>query len=62
MKRFWLGAPEHSGGQKQMLSIARAIIEPQRLLLSMNRPDLRQRSLPTWLAYFVISRQRVSPF
>jgi branched-chain amino acid transport system ATP-binding protein len=34
MKRFWLGrAGTLSGGQKQMLSIARAIIEPRRLLV-----------------------------
>lgn len=34
MKRFWLGrAGTLSGGQKQMLSIARAIVEPQRLLI-----------------------------
>jgi branched-chain amino acid transport system ATP-binding protein len=34
LKRFWLSrAGSLSGGQKQMLSIARAIIEPRRLLL-----------------------------
>lgn len=34
LKRFWLSrAGSLSGGQKQMLSIARAIIEPRKLLL-----------------------------
>jgi branched-chain amino acid transport system ATP-binding protein len=34
LKKFWLSrAGSLSGGQKQMLSIARAIIEPRRLLL-----------------------------
>jgi branched-chain amino acid transport system ATP-binding protein len=34
LKRFWLSrAGSLSGGQKQMLSIARAIVEPRRLLL-----------------------------
>ncbi|MES2751124.1 MAG: ABC transporter ATP-binding protein [Pseudomonadota bacterium] len=34
MKRFWLSrAGGLSGGQKQMLSIARAIVEPRKLLL-----------------------------
>ena len=34
MKRFWLSrAGSLSGGQKQMLSIARAIVEPRKLLL-----------------------------
>jgi branched-chain amino acid transport system ATP-binding protein len=34
LRRFWLSrAGSLSGGQKQMLSIARAIIEPRRLLL-----------------------------
>lgn len=34
LKKFWLGrAGSLSGGQKQMVSIARAIIEPRRLLL-----------------------------
>ena len=34
LKRFWrLPAGHLSGGQKQMLSIARAVIEPRRLLL-----------------------------
>ncbi len=34
LKRFWLGRAGHlSGGQKQMLSIARAIVEPRRLLI-----------------------------
>jgi branched-chain amino acid transport system ATP-binding protein len=34
LKRFWLSrAGTLSGGQKQMLSIARALIEPRRLLL-----------------------------
>src|SRR6202000_1663255 len=34
LKRFWLSrAGGLSGGQKQMLSIARAIVEPRRLLL-----------------------------
>src|SRR6202012_589716 len=35
LKRFWLSrAGSLSGGQKQMVSIARAIIQPRRLLLS----------------------------
>ncbi|HLH51400.1 MAG TPA: ABC transporter ATP-binding protein, partial [Roseiarcus sp.] len=34
LKKFWLSrAGSLSGGQKQMLSIARAIVEPRRLLL-----------------------------
>lgn len=34
LKKFWLYPSRHlSGGQKQMLSIARAIIEPRQLLL-----------------------------
>lgn len=34
LRRFWLLPAGHlSGGQKQMLSIARAVIEPKRLLL-----------------------------
>src|SRR5206468_9785720 len=34
LKRFWLSrAGSLSGGQKQMLSIARAIVEPRELLL-----------------------------
>jgi branched-chain amino acid transport system ATP-binding protein len=34
LKRFWLSrAGSLSGGQKQMLSIARAIVEPRKLLL-----------------------------
>jgi branched-chain amino acid transport system ATP-binding protein len=34
LKRFWLSrAGALSGGQKQMLSIARAIVEPRKLLL-----------------------------
>ncbi len=34
LRRFWLSrAGSLSGGQKQMLSIARAIIEPRKLLL-----------------------------
>ena len=34
LKRFWLSrAGKLSGGQKQMLSIARAIVEPRKLLL-----------------------------
>ena len=34
LKKFWLSrAGSLSGGQKQMVSIARAIIEPRRLLL-----------------------------
>ena len=33
-RRFWLSrAGTLSGGQKQMLSIARAIVEPRKLLL-----------------------------
>ena len=34
LKRFWLGRAGHlSGGQKQMLAVARAIVEPRRLLI-----------------------------
>ncbi|MFX6134444.1 ATP-binding cassette domain-containing protein, partial [Acinetobacter baumannii] len=34
LRRFWLSrAGSLSGGQKQMLSIARAIVEPRKLLL-----------------------------